>query len=110
MLTKSTYGYHFTVDVNQTTMLYTLNSYSDIYQLSFNKTGNKGNIYTVEKWKNRRQLKQWNMILLGWQLESQKKGSKRFPPPQSLCISIWAKPFKLLINKNYFAKSEKQKN
>ena len=31
MLTKSTYGYHFTVDVNQTTLLYTLNSYSDMY-------------------------------------------------------------------------------
>ena len=31
MLTKSTYGYYFTVDVNQTTLLYTLNSYSDMY-------------------------------------------------------------------------------
>ena len=41
MLTKSTYGYHFTVDVNQTTMLYALNLDSDECQLFLNKTGGK---------------------------------------------------------------------
>ena len=46
-------------------MLYTLNLYSDVCQLFLNKTGKKCNIATVEKWKNRGQLKQWNIDTSG---------------------------------------------
>ena len=40
MFTKPMVVY-FTIDVNQTIMLYTLNFYSDVYQIFFNKTGEK---------------------------------------------------------------------
>ena len=40
MFTKPMVVY-FTIDVNQTIMLYTLNFYSDVYQTFFNKTGEK---------------------------------------------------------------------
>ena len=35
------YGKHFTIYVNQTIKLYTLNLYSDVWQLFFNKNGKK---------------------------------------------------------------------
>ena len=40
MVTKPMVVY-FTIDVNQTIMLYTLNIYSDICQILFNETGEK---------------------------------------------------------------------
>ena len=41
MFTKTYYAYSFMMDINQITMLHTLNSYSAICQLCLNKTGRK---------------------------------------------------------------------
>lgn len=46
-------GNHFTIDVNQTTKLCTLNLYSDVSQLFCSKTGQKCQTYTGSKVKIR---------------------------------------------------------